>query len=55
MPRRWPPNKTLLERMTWKGAAVADHLKALTAGVQEVLKPAFAEEEANRKKEHDRA
>ena len=44
--------------MTEKGAAVADHLRVLKAGVKEVLKAAFAEEEAKDwgpKQEHDRA
>ena len=34
MPRRWPPNNTLQERMTEKGVAVADHVSALKAGVK---------------------
>ena len=45
MPRRWPPDKIPEERLTEKGAAVQDHLKAFARGVRESLRWAFADDD----------
>ena len=55
MPRRRPQDKTLEEKLTERGAAIQDHIKAFVKAIKEAMRWAFHQDDAQMWKPKKRA